>query len=582
MSRRDHRRHRARHRPRRARRRRRPPAGGATTSRCASPGAGGRDVRAVDGVSLHGRARPGRRPGGRVRQRQVGHLAGRDGPAAQPRGAASTARCASPGATCCRSGDRELARDARARHRDGVPGPHELAQPGRPGRHARSPRCCARTPTSTAAAARAEAEDLLRRVGIPDPRRRLGGVPAPALRRHAPARDDRDRAGLQAAAADRRRAHDGARRDDPGAGARAAEAAGHRDRDGDDHDHPRPRRRGRASATRSTSCTPARIVETASRTELFGVPRHRYTEGLLASIPRLDSPRGEKLRPIPGTPRDTVAWSVKCAFAPRCPHEVAACSSPDLALLPDPERPQPPRALREPRAGAGAASRRRGRRHDDRGAAVNASSDKAPTDAGTPRSRTCPSRTARSARVLAPTCCSTCATSRCTSRSARGLVFDRTVGHVRAVDGVSLQVRTRRDLRAGRRVRLRQVDARPRHPAAGAAHRRAGAARRHRPRLAQGRAAAARPAADADGLPGPDGEPRPAAERREPAHRAAARALRRRGRRPEGAVARARAGDARGRRPAGLGRREVPARVLRRAAPAHRHRPGDGARTRGW
>ena len=82
-----------------------------------------------------------------------------------------------------------------------------------------------------------------------------------------------------------------------------------------------------------------RIVETASRTELFGVPRHRYTQGLLASIPRLDSPRGEKLKPIPGTPRDTIAWSVKCAFAPRCPHEIEACSSPDLALLPDPERP---------------------------------------------------------------------------------------------------------------------------------------------------------------------------------------------------------------------------------------------------
>jgi len=30
---------------------------------------------------------------------------------------------------------------------------------------------------------------------------------------------------------------------------------------------------------------------------------------------------------------------VKCAFAPRCPHEVEACSSPGLDLLPDPERP---------------------------------------------------------------------------------------------------------------------------------------------------------------------------------------------------------------------------------------------------
>ncbi len=45
------------------------------------------------------------------------------------------------------------------------------------------------------------------------PRQRL---PAPVLRRHAPARDDRHRAGLQAQAADRRRADHRARRDDPG------------------------------------------------------------------------------------------------------------------------------------------------------------------------------------------------------------------------------------------------------------------------------------------------------------------------------------------------------------------------------
>ena len=82
-----------------------------------------------------------------------------------------------------------------------------------------------------------------------------------------------------------------------------------------------------------------RVVETADRRELFAVPRHRYTEGLLASIPRLDAPRGEPLRPIPGTPRDTVAWSRACAFAPRCPVADDACVVPDLALAPDVERP---------------------------------------------------------------------------------------------------------------------------------------------------------------------------------------------------------------------------------------------------
>jgi peptide/nickel transport system ATP-binding protein len=82
-----------------------------------------------------------------------------------------------------------------------------------------------------------------------------------------------------------------------------------------------------------------RIVENASRRELFGHPRHRYTHGLLASIPRLDAPRGEPLKPIPGTPRDTIAWSKACAFSPRCSHVVDACRSDDLPLAPDEQRP---------------------------------------------------------------------------------------------------------------------------------------------------------------------------------------------------------------------------------------------------
>lgn len=82
-----------------------------------------------------------------------------------------------------------------------------------------------------------------------------------------------------------------------------------------------------------------RIVEHAGRNELFAVPRHRYTHGLLASIPRLDAPRGEPLRPIPGTPRDTISWSKACAFAPRCEHVVQECIGTVLPLADDPVRP---------------------------------------------------------------------------------------------------------------------------------------------------------------------------------------------------------------------------------------------------
>lgn len=61
-----------------------------------------------------------------------------------------------------------------------------------------------------------------------------------------------------------------------------------------------------------------RIIETAPRRELFAAPRHPYTGGLLASVPRLDGGRGAPLTPIRGSARDTIPWAQGCAFAPRC------------------------------------------------------------------------------------------------------------------------------------------------------------------------------------------------------------------------------------------------------------------------
>lgn len=68
-----------------------------------------------------------------------------------------------------------------------------------------------------------------------------------------------------------------------------------------------------------------RVVETARRRPLFREPRHPYTAGLLGSVPRLDSGRGEPLNPIPGSVRDVWSWSEGCAFAPRCSRRVDAC-----------------------------------------------------------------------------------------------------------------------------------------------------------------------------------------------------------------------------------------------------------------
>jgi peptide/nickel transport system ATP-binding protein len=75
-----------------------------------------------------------------------------------------------------------------------------------------------------------------------------------------------------------------------------------------------------------------RVVESAERRELFAEPRHPYTGGLLASVPRLDAPRGAPLHPIPGSPTDLLPWSEGCAFAPRCPNRVEPCTESPPAL----------------------------------------------------------------------------------------------------------------------------------------------------------------------------------------------------------------------------------------------------------
>ncbi|WP_232832008.1 ABC transporter ATP-binding protein [Nocardiopsis sp. FIRDI 009] len=68
-----------------------------------------------------------------------------------------------------------------------------------------------------------------------------------------------------------------------------------------------------------------RAVERAPRSELFSDPTHPYTIGLLGSIPRLDAPRGDPLTPVRGSVNDNIAWSDGCAFAPRCDHYAMDC-----------------------------------------------------------------------------------------------------------------------------------------------------------------------------------------------------------------------------------------------------------------
>jgi oligopeptide transport system ATP-binding protein len=61
-----------------------------------------------------------------------------------------------------------------------------------------------------------------------------------------------------------------------------------------------------------------RIVETAPARELYRHPRHPYTLGLMASVPRLDQVAGRPLVPIEGQPPDLAQLPAGCAFSPRC------------------------------------------------------------------------------------------------------------------------------------------------------------------------------------------------------------------------------------------------------------------------
>jgi oligopeptide/dipeptide ABC transporter ATP-binding protein len=61
-----------------------------------------------------------------------------------------------------------------------------------------------------------------------------------------------------------------------------------------------------------------RIVEQAPTDELFGNPKHPYTQGLLASIPRLGK-KQERLHVITGSIPNPLALPPGCAFRPRCP-----------------------------------------------------------------------------------------------------------------------------------------------------------------------------------------------------------------------------------------------------------------------
>ena len=157
------------------------------------------------------------------------------------------------------------------------------------------------------------------------------------------------------------------------------------------------------------------VVEHGPVAEIFADPQHPYTRALLGTVPSVTGPRARRLRTIEGQPPVLMADPDSCPFAPRC--------APCLRPLPQ-------------RGSAADAGRRTARRRllvgsGDRGAA--------------------PWRLRRR--------CVRVAGLKMHFPVYAGL-FRRQVGTVKAVDDVSFDIRRRRDARARRRVRLRQVDGR--------------------------------------------------------------------------------------------------------------------------
>ena len=77
------------------------------------------------------------------------------------------------------------------------------------------------------------------------------------------------------------------------------------------------------------------LVEYAELLPIFRQPRHPYTWSLLQTLPRLDA-AGRRLATLRGAPPDLINPPEQCPFAPRCPKTLARCRAepaPSLAEM---------------------------------------------------------------------------------------------------------------------------------------------------------------------------------------------------------------------------------------------------------
>ena len=78
------------------------------------------------------------------------------------------------------------------------------------------------------------------------------------------------------------------------------------------------------------------VVELASTETIFSPESqcsHPYTEGLMESIPRLDTPVGKRLEAIPGAVPHPLDLPKGCKFAPRCKYATDRCRNEEPELV---------------------------------------------------------------------------------------------------------------------------------------------------------------------------------------------------------------------------------------------------------
>ena len=164
--------------------------------------------------------------------------------------------------------------------------------------------------------------ELLEMVGITA--RPAAQLPARAVRRHAPARHDRDGAGAGAAGRDHGRADHRAGRGHPAGDPRGDHGAPRRPRLRRPVHHARPVAARSSSPTRSRSCTPGASSSGRRPRRCSGRPATPIPTGLLNSFPPMHGAR-MAMAGIPGSPPDLRAVPSGCAFHPRCPYALERC-----------------------------------------------------------------------------------------------------------------------------------------------------------------------------------------------------------------------------------------------------------------